>query len=185
MTPQPETTGQKVARYLPIALGVLGLLLMVSFVVKNWALFTMLAILLGGGGFAFLYLRASAQGRKDARATTRAITIATAAAAPPPPQPKSTLVLDDRDAVLAEPAAPAVSPRSRETLILDDRDDVPELPLPDDPAQALGAATAVAIEVVPASVDAAPTEVVPAEPVRSGGEKLIENHQDAETPRFG
>jgi len=144
VTPQPETTGQKVARYLPIALGVLGLLLMVSFVVKNWALFTMLAILLGGGGFAFLYLRASAQGRKDARATTRAITIATAAAAPPPPQPKSTLVLDDRDAVLAEPAAPAVSPRSRETLILDDRDDVPELPLPDDPAQALGAATAVA-----------------------------------------
>jgi serine/threonine protein kinase len=68
---QIETTGQKVTRYLPIALGALGLLLVISIVAKYWALVILLAILCGGGGFLFLYLRASSQGRKAAQETRR------------------------------------------------------------------------------------------------------------------
>ncbi|MDQ2999452.1 MAG: serine/threonine protein kinase, partial [Chloroflexota bacterium] len=75
-----QTAGQKVARYLPVALAVVGLLLVGSIVLKYWALVILLAILLGGGGFLFMYIRASSQGRQAARETTRAITTARVAA---------------------------------------------------------------------------------------------------------
>jgi serine/threonine-protein kinase len=137
-----QTAGQKVARYLPVALAVLGLLLLGSIVLKYWALVILLAMLLGGGGFLFMYLRASSQGRQAARETTRAITTAHVRAAMPA---RETLTLDDTAIphLAGDPAAPTVPltdlPAARPTLVLDDRDDTPELPLPDDPTQALGA----------------------------------------------
>src|SRR5262245_13430067 len=42
---QPETTGQKVAHYLPIGLGVLGMLLVISLLLKYWAIVVLLAVL--------------------------------------------------------------------------------------------------------------------------------------------
>src|SRR5262245_30925493 len=41
----PLTAGQKVATYLPVALGALGLLLVISLILKYWLLVTLLAIL--------------------------------------------------------------------------------------------------------------------------------------------
>lgn len=151
-----QTAGQKVARYLPVALAVVGLLLVGSIVLKYWALVILLAILLGGGGFLFMYLRASAQGRKAARETTRAITTARAAVLP---SARETLTLDDNvieppAAVDAAPTQPTDTPaRSKQTLLLDDQDDPPELALPDDPTQALGS-------VPPLQADLPPTEAV-------------------------
>jgi serine/threonine-protein kinase len=170
---QPATAGQKVARYLPVALGVLGLLLVGSIVLKYWALVILLAILLGGGGFLFMYLRASSQGRKAARETTRAITTATARVAPPQ-QARETLVVEDRvvEPLAADPAAPTQpieEPRApKPTLVLEDRDDTPELPLPDDPTQAIGTlssseADLPATEAVPTvQEELPPTEALPA-----------------------
>jgi hypothetical protein len=125
-TPQPPlTAGQQVAKYLPGALGVLGLLLVIGFLLKNWSLVVTLAILIGGGGFLFLYLRASTQGRKAAQATTRAISTSAIRAAAPP----------DARSPGAEPTATA-RPTTRlepgPTQVLDNADDVPEVPLPQD-----------------------------------------------------
>jgi eukaryotic-like serine/threonine-protein kinase len=166
-----QTAGQQVARYLPVALAVLGLLLLGSIVLKYWALVVLLAILLGGGGFLFMYLRASSQGRQAARETTRAITTANVRAAAPP-LVRETSVLDDRviEPLAADPTAPTVPiaelPAARQTLVLDDRDDTPELPLPDDPTQALGAVPAreselPPTEAVPVADALPPTEAVP------------------------
>ena len=167
-----QTAGQQVARYLPVALAVLGLLLVGSIVLKYWALVILLAILLGGGGFVFMYLRASSQGRQAARETTRAITTATVRAAAPP-QVRETLVLDER--VIEPPAADAAAPTqpmdapagSKQTLLLDDQDDTPELSLPDAPTQALGTGPALEAELPPteavrtAQDELPPTEAVP------------------------
>jgi serine/threonine-protein kinase len=159
---QPATAGQQVARYLPIALAVLGLLLVISVLLKYWAVVILLALLFGGGGFLFLYMRASTQGRKAAQETTRAITTATIRAAEPPATlpTRETLVLDDQ--VVEAP------PLSRQTLVLDDRDDVPELPLPDQPSEALDVAPPSA-PITPASElatleDAIETAAMPAAP---------------------
>jgi serine/threonine-protein kinase len=167
---QPATVGQQVARYLPVALGVLGLLLVGSIVLKYWALVILLALLLGGGGFLFMYLRASSQGRQAARETTRAITTATVRTAAP--QPRETLVLEDVTIEPpVDPAAPTQPveqpPASKQTLVLEDRDDTPELSLPDDPTQAIGAAPTSPFELppiedVPLAVDDMPTEALPA-----------------------
>jgi serine/threonine-protein kinase len=178
----PESTGQKVARFLPIVLGVLGLLLLISIVIRNWALFALLAMLFGGGGFLFLYLRASKQGRTAARETTRAITTATIIT-PPKPSTRETLVLDDRDDLqspLPSPpeavaAAVAAPPRARETLILDD---VAEFPLPDDPTQALETSADDAANLptaaLPAQPDSLPaTEAVPAQPEEASQAAVI------------
>jgi serine/threonine-protein kinase len=129
----PPTTGQKVATYLPVALAALGLLLVISLILKYWLLVTLLAILIGGGGFLFLYLRASSQGRKAAQATTRAITTSAA--------------------LLASASAPAPESQKHElddgmpgpTRTLDETDDVPEVPLPGD-APTLVAATQPGLE---------------------------------------
>jgi serine/threonine-protein kinase len=161
-----QTAGQKVARYLPAALAVIGLLLVGSIVLKYWAVVVLLAILLGGGGFLFMYLRASSQGRQAARETTRAITTANVRAAAPP-QMTETAALDDREIEPAgEPAAPTIPelPASRQTLLLDD--DTPELPLPDDPTQALstmpaGDSELPPTEAVPLVDPQLPTEAVP------------------------
>ena len=112
-TPQPLTVGQQVANYLPVALAALGLLLIVSLILKYWALVVVLLILIGGGGYLFMYLRASTQGRKAAVATTRAIAAS-------------------RVATLPDVAAPIASPEPDVTRRVDDSDDVPELPLPED-----------------------------------------------------
>jgi serine/threonine-protein kinase len=169
----PPTTGQQVARYLPVALAVLGLLLVGSIVLKYWALVILLAVLLGGGGFLFMYLRASSQGRQAARETTRAITTANLSATPPP-QARETLVLEDQviEPPASDPAAPTAPiqpPASRQTLVLDDPDDTPELPLPDDPTQALGSVPAPQAELPPTEAvrmadDLLPTEAVPTAP---------------------
>jgi serine/threonine-protein kinase len=144
------TAGQQVARYLPAALAALGLLLVISLILKYWLLVTLLAILIGGGGFLFLYLRANAQGRKAAQATTRAI--AASAALP---------ALKTSPASETQEVAPAGQPPSP-TQPLDEADDVPEVPLPDD------APTLVA-DIRPAADNLAPTEVVQAaeEPAQS------------------
>ena len=166
-----QTAGQKVARYLPVALAVLGLLLLGSIVLKYWALVILLAILLGGGGFLFMYLRASSQGRQAARETTRAITTANVRAATPP-QARETLTRNDPgiEPLATDPAAPTVPiadlPAARQTLVLDDQDDTPELPLPDDPTQALGSVPVRETELPPTEAvsmaDALPpTEAVP------------------------
>jgi serine/threonine-protein kinase len=156
----PQTTGQKVARLLPIALGVIGLLLVISIVAKYWALVALLAILLGGGGFLFLYLRASSQGRKAARETTRAITTASIRAVAPPAA--ETHPIEDRGTApnllpTAEQAAVAVPPA--------EPDDVPEFPLPDLPTQAVAAADSGDLDATAAmpAADILPaTEAVPA-----------------------
>jgi hypothetical protein len=164
-----QTAGQQVARYLPGALAVLGLLLLGSIVLKYWALVILLAILLGGGGFLFMYLRASSQGRQAARETTRAITTATVRAAAP--QARETLALDDREIeppvdAAAAPTQPVdASAGSKQTLLLDDQDDTPELSLPDSPTQALGAAPTLEAELppteaVPMADEQPPTEAV-------------------------
>jgi serine/threonine-protein kinase len=166
-----QTAGQQVARYLPVALAVLGLLLVGSIVLKYWALVILLAILLGGGGFLFMYLRASSQGRQAARETTRAITTATVRAAPPP-QMREALALDDpmiepSVADAAAPTQPMDPPAgSKQTLRLDDQDDPPELSLPDDPTQALRTASTLEAdlpptEAVPLVEPQPPTEAVP------------------------
>jgi serine/threonine-protein kinase len=184
MPTQPQTIGQKVTRYLPVALGVLGLLLVISVLAKYWALVILLAVLIGGGGFLFLYLRASTQGRKAAQETTRAIT--TAAIRTPAPAPENaaareTVTLEDQDAVPAK--MPALS---KQTSVLTDHDAVPEPSLPDQASQTLDAAAAadsaairedliptVAVptsspddlpltEAVPLTGDLLPTEAVPA-----------------------
>jgi serine/threonine-protein kinase len=184
MPAQPQTIGQKVTRYLPVALGVLGLLLVISVLAKYWALVILLAVLIGGGGFLFLYLRASTQGRKAAQETTRAIT--TAAIRTPAPAPENaaareTVTLEDQDAVPAK--MPALS---KQTSVLTDHDAVPEPSLPDQASQTLDAAAAadsaairedliptVAVptsspddlpltEAVPLTGDLLPTEAVPA-----------------------
>jgi eukaryotic-like serine/threonine-protein kinase len=162
---QPMTTGQQVARYLPIMLGVLGLLLIGSILLKYWALVVLLAILIGGGGVAFMYLRASVQGRRAAAETTRAISTSTIRAAmsadvpPAPAQPRPTIVLDDRPS-----DAPPSQPRP--TVTLDDQDDTPEMPTPDALTEAVGVAPSEDLpptEVVPAiAEDLPPTEAVPA-----------------------
>jgi hypothetical protein len=133
------TTGQKVAQYLPAALAALGLLLVISLILKYWVLVTLLAILIGGGGFLFLYLRASSQGRKAAQATTRAIATATA---------RPAIAPESRE---PEPAGDMLSP----TRPLDQADDVPEVPLPDD-------TPTLAADVQPAAQDLAPTEAIEA-----------------------
>jgi hypothetical protein len=156
-----QTAGQKVARFLPVALAVVGLLLVGSIVLKYWALVVLLAILLGGGGFLFMYLRASSQGRQAARETTRAITTARVSVSPPPREAPAL-----EDSVIEPPNAAAASSQttdtpvqSKQTLLLDDQDDTPELALPDDPTQALSTAPTLQAELLP------PTEVVPlAEP---------------------
>src|SRR5262249_50020601 len=191
MPSQPETTGQKVARYLPLALGLLGLLLIGSIVLKYWALVILLMILLGGGGFLFMYLRASSQGRRAAQETTRAITTAAIRAAVPS-QGRETLVVEDSEAAIraaapsqgretlvvedsviepppvdvAAPTPPVQQPSaSKQTLVLDDRDDTPELPLPDDPTQAIGSVPAREAALPPSEAvpmaEGQPTEAVP------------------------
>jgi serine/threonine-protein kinase len=173
---QPETVGQKVARYLPVALAVLGLLLIGSIVLKYWALVILLAILLGGGGFLFMYLRASSQGRKAARETTRAITTSTMRAATP--ASRETLVLEDRDIEppSADPAAPTRAieepVHSKQTLVLDDRDDTPEMPLPDSPTQALGAVPAIGADLPTEAVPVTEEDLPPTEAVPVAGEDL-------------
>jgi len=172
-----QTAGQLVARYLPVALAVLGLLLVGSIALKYWALVVLLMILLGGGGFLFMYLRASSQGRKAARETTRAITTATVRAESP--QVRETLPLEDREIApaAADPAAPTVPieelTAANPPLIVADQDDTPELPLPDDPTQALGIAPTLQAELPPTEAvrtildELPPTEVVPlAEPLQ-------------------
>jgi hypothetical protein len=161
-----QTTGQQVARYLPVALAVLGLLLVGSIALKYWALVILLMILLGVGGYLFIYLRASSQGRQAARETTRAITTATARAAAPSPV-RETPALDDQmiEQSIVDSAAPTVPieelPASRQTLVLDDQDDTPELPLPDDPTQALGAAPAPESELPPTEAVRTATDAQP------------------------
>jgi serine/threonine-protein kinase len=160
----PLTAGQQVAKYLPIALGALGLLLVISLILKYWLLVTLLAMLIGGGGFLFLYLRANAQGRQAARATTRAIATSSALpVSPSAPEPESQ-------------GAMATGELPRPTQPLDQADDVPEVPLPDD-ALVLGANTqSVADDLAPTlavtsdTSDLLPTEAVgtataPAEPI--------------------
>jgi len=156
-----QTTGQKVARYLPVALGVLGLLLVISILAKYWALVILLALLIGGGGFIFLYLRASSQGLKAAKETTRAITKASIRAAMPPP----------RETPPSEPAGAtaAVAPTTDQAQVapeFDKHDDTPEFPLPDAPTQAIGATADDDLaqgDAIPApSQDLLPTEELPA-----------------------
>jgi serine/threonine-protein kinase len=138
MTASAPTAGQKVATYLPVALAALGLLLVISLILKYWLLVTLLAILIGGGGFLFLYLRASSQGRKAAQATTRAITTSAAllGVAPSPALETQKQELDDG---MPNP-----------TRARDEIEDVPEVPLPDN-APTLVAATQTGLE------DLAPT----------------------------
>ncbi len=167
-----QTAGQQVARYLPVVLAVLGLLLVGSIVLKYWALVILLVILLGGGGFLFMYLRASSQGRQAARETTRAITTATARAAAQP-QVRETLALDDRAITppASDPAAPTqpidAPAGSKQTPRPDDQDETPELPLPDEPTQALGSMPALQAELPPTEAvrtaldELPPTEAVP------------------------
>jgi len=134
----------------------------------------LLAILLGGGGFLFMYIRASSQGRQAARETTRAITTARAAVPPLAGQimnPEAG-VIEPPDAVEAVPAQSADTlAQPKQTLPLDDQDDTPEQALPDDPTQALGSVSALQAELPPteavrAALDDLPlTEAVPlAEP---------------------
>ncbi len=153
-----QTTGQKVARYLPIVLGVLGLLLVISILAAYWALVILLALLIGGGGFLFLYLRASSQGLKAARETTRAITTASIRAAIPPAR-------ETRPSEDVADAAAVVPPPSQQVPELDKHDDVPEFPLPEVPTQELGAAPTddlAQTESMPAAAqDLLPTEAVP------------------------
>ncbi len=173
-----QTVGQQVARYLPVALAVLGLLLVGSIVLKYWALVILLAILLGGGAFLFMYLRASSQGRQAARETTRAITTASVRTATPP-LVRETAVLDDRisDPLAADAAAPTqpmdAPVAAKQTLRLDDQDDTPELPLPDDPTQALGSVPALEAELPPTeAIRIAPDELSPTEAVPVTDEQM-------------
>jgi len=165
-----QTAGQRVARYLPVVLAVLGLLLVGGIVLKYWALVILLAILLGGGGFLFMYLRASSQGRQAARETTRAITSATAR--PAAPQLREASSLDNRviEPPPSDPLAPTLPieelPAARPTAVLDDQDDTPELPLPDEPTQALGELPAQDADLPPTeAVRAAQEELPPTEAV--------------------
>jgi len=118
----------------------------------------LLAILVAGGAFIFMYLRGSVQGRKAAAETTRAITTASIAAHQPP---RPTLELDERPGT---PSSPEMAPvPSVTTRALDDSDDTPELPAPDAMTQAVGSAPAAYEDVIPAA-DLPPTEVVPTTP---------------------
>src|SRR6266545_3361192 len=147
------TTGQQVTKYLPIVLGVLGLLLVISLILKYWALVVLLLILIGGGGFMFLYLRASAQGRKAAQATTRAITTSTIRAALSDPKDAAT-PYEGTAPRWDEPAAPhpPTPLEPRPTVAIDEEaDDVPEVHLPED---------AVTTAAQPAPDALAPTEAV-------------------------
>jgi len=160
-----QTTGQKVARYLPIALGVLGLLLVISILAKYWALVILLVLLLGGGGFLFLYLRASSQGRKAAQATTRAITTDSIRAAMPPARETPESEPGGHTAAVAPPTD-QISPSLQVVPDSDKHDDVPEFPLPDAPTQEVVAAPADDLaqpEATPAgSRDLLPTKELPA-----------------------
>jgi hypothetical protein len=140
-SPTTLTAGQQVAQYLPVALAALGLLLVISLILKYWLLVTLSAILIGGGGFLFLYLRANAQGRKAAQATTRAITTSTL-----PPTVAALPVAESHD------LAPGAEPAST-TTPLDQTDDVPEVPLPDD-------ALTLAAGIQPVTDHLAPTEAI-------------------------
>jgi serine/threonine-protein kinase len=138
------TIGQQVAKYLPVALAALGLLLVISLILKYWLLVTLFAILIGGGGFLFLYLRANAQGRKAARATTRAITTSAALpASASASSPEARNVMSTGE--LPSPTRP-----------LDEPDDVPEVPLPED-------VSTLGVEVQLAGEDQAPTQAVASE----------------------
>jgi serine/threonine-protein kinase len=141
VSPATITAGQQVAKYLPIALAALGLLLVISLILKYWLLVTLLAILIGGGGFLFLYLRANAQGRKAAQATTRAIATSVA-------QPAITSATAAESQDMA-PGGELPTP----TQPLDEADDVPEVPLPDD-------APTLAANIQLATDDLAPTEAI-------------------------
>jgi serine/threonine-protein kinase len=168
----PPTAGQQVARYLPVALGVLGLLLVISVIAKYWALVALLALLLGGGGFLFLYLRASSQGRKAAQETTRAITTATIRAALPPDSPASPAPAPAATPIVPTPAMVAdATLEAPATATAGQSDDVPEFPLPDEPTLTLDTAPEQSepelalTEAVPAEhAELAPTEAVPATP---------------------
>src|SRR5262249_44833212 len=94
--------------------------------------------------FLFLYLRASAQGRKAARATTRAITSSAALPA-----------ITSTPASESQNSAPA-GERTSSTRPLDEAGDVPEMPLPDDASMHVA-------EIQPAADDLAPTQVVAAD----------------------
>ncbi|HEY3231346.1 MAG TPA: protein kinase [Roseiflexaceae bacterium] len=164
------TTGQKVTKYLPIVLGVLGLLLVISLILKYWALVVLLLILIGGGGFMFLYLRASAQGRKAAQATTRAITTSTVRAALSDPKDAATPYKGTAPR-WDEPAAPHPTPlEPRPTVAIDeDADDVPEVHLPEDAVTTAAQPTPDALaptETVAQSTgaDLLPTEAVALDP---------------------
>jgi serine/threonine-protein kinase len=163
---QAQTTGQKVARYLPIALGVLGLLLVISILAKYWALVILLVLSLGGGGFLFLYLRASSQGLKAAQATTRAITTGSIRAAVPPARERPESESGGDAAAVAPPTDQISPPPLQAVPDSDKHDDVPEFPLPDTPTQEVGAAPAGDLpqpEAMPAaSHDLLPTEELPA-----------------------
>jgi eukaryotic-like serine/threonine-protein kinase len=151
----PLTIGQQVTRYMPIVLGVMGLLLLISIILKYWAIVTLLAILIAIGGPAFLYMRARVQGRRAAAATTRAITTGMARASSTPEQAQVT---PPDDATVLDPAA-ATSFSSSQAL--DRYDDVPEFPLPDDATELTPTGedpAATIIEELP------PTLAVPAEP---------------------
>ena len=156
------TTGQQVARYLPIVLGVLGFLLVISIIAKYWALVALLAILIGGGGFLFLYLRASSQGFKAARETTRAITTASIRAAMPPASAPdaSTQASDAADTTLAD-VTPAIHAQTAPAI----QGDTPEFPLPDAPTHDVSPAPTDAqaqTEAMPATDDRSPTAAQPA-----------------------
>jgi eukaryotic-like serine/threonine-protein kinase len=111
----PLSTGQQVTRYLPIILGVLGLLLLISLLAQYWAIVVLLVFLLVVGGFLFIYFRARSAGRKAAAETTRAITRANlhatpanAPAAATAPLPTSTPATPAPAAALASPATAAL-----------------------------------------------------------------------------
>jgi serine/threonine-protein kinase len=156
----PPSTGQQVTRYLPIILGVLGLLLLISLIAKYWALVVLLVFLLVVGGFLFIYFRARSAGRKAAAETTRAITRANLrttpanepAAATMPLPPSSTTTPAQAAAPAAAPVTPAPAPpvahdermlptevvssaapdnlAPTEVVARPATDDVPEMPLP-------------------------------------------------------
>jgi hypothetical protein len=164
VAPQLTTTGQRVAHYLPIILGVLGLLLLISLILKYWALVALLLILIGGGGFMFMYFRARAAGRKAAAETTRAISTSTIRAAAPSSEPapataQSAPVEPSSESpapAIPSPTRPIIDRGPRPTLVLEDRDDVPEIPVPEGHADVETAA--------PTPDELPPTEAVPHAP---------------------
>ena len=117
----PPTTGQQVTRYLPIILGVLGLLLLISLIAKYWALVVLLVVLLVGGGFLFIYFRARSAGRKAAAETTRAITRANLRATPANEPAAATAPLPGSGQATPAPAAAPTTPVSAPTVAQDER----------------------------------------------------------------